>query len=133
MGSDMSYEDMMESDELRSKYDAKVLGREKYNERDCWVLQLTATDDDVAYYSRKIWVDAERWLPLKEERYAKSGRLLKKTEILEVFHQDGRWLPKRMTFRDMLARGDGTEYIIDSIDFNAKIPEYQFTKAALRK
>jgi outer membrane lipoprotein-sorting protein len=133
MGSDMSYEDLMESDELRSNYDAKVLGIEKYNERDCWVLELTANNNEVAYHSRKIWVDAERWLPLKEERFAKSGRLLKKTEILEVFHQDGRWLPKRMTFKDMLSRGDGTEYIIDSIDFNVNIPEYQFTKAALRK
>jgi len=133
MGSDMSYEDLMESDELRSNYDAKVLGKEKYNERDCWILELTANNNEVAYHSRKIWVDAERWLPLKEERFAKSGRLLKKTEILEVFRQDGRWLPKRMIFKDMLSRGGGTEYIIDSIDFNVKIPEYQFTKAALRK
>ncbi len=133
MGSDMSYEDMMESDELRANYDAKVLGKETYNDRDCWVLELTANNSDVAYHSRKIWVDAERWLPLKEERFTKSGRLLKKTEIHEVFHQDGRWIPKRMTFKDMLSRGEGTEYIINSIDFNVNIPEYQFTKAALRK
>jgi len=133
MGSDMSYEDLMESDELRENYDANVLRKESYNDRDCWVLELTATNSEVAYHSRKIWVDAERWLPLKEERFAKSGRMLKQTEIREVFRQDGRWLPKRMTFKDMLSRGDGTEYIIDSIDFNVKIPEYQFTKAALRK
>jgi outer membrane lipoprotein-sorting protein len=133
MGSDMSYEDLMESDELRENYDADVLGKEIYNDRDCWVLELTATNNEVAYHSRKIWVDAERWLPLKEERFAKSGRLLKKTEIHEVFRQDGRWIPKRMTFKDMLSRGGGTEYIIDSIDFNVDIPEYQFTKAALRK
>lgn len=133
MGSDMSYEDMMESDKLWINYDAKVLGREQLNERDCWVLELTAKNSNVAYYSRKIWVDAEHWLPLKEERFAKSGRLLKRTEILEVFRQDGRWLPKRMTFKDMLSRGEGTEYIIDSIDFNVAIPEFRFTKAALRK
>jgi outer membrane lipoprotein-sorting protein len=133
MGSDMSYEDLMESDELRNIYDAKVLGKEEYNGRDCWVLELTANTSEVAYYSRKIWVDSERWLPLKEERFAKSERLLKKTEILEVFRQDGRWLPRRMTFKDMLSHSGGTEYIIDSIDFNVQIPEYQFTKAALRK
>jgi len=133
MGSDMSYEDLMESDKLRKNYDAKVIGKETYNNRDCWVLELTASHDDVAYYSRKVWVDASRWLPLKEERYARSGRLLKKTEILDVFHQDGRWLPKRMIFKDMLSRGNGTEYIIDSIDFNVSIPDYRFTKAALRK
>ncbi|MBU0710296.1 outer membrane lipoprotein-sorting protein [bacterium] len=133
MGSDMSYEDMMESDELRANYDANVLGKEIYNERECWVLELTANNKEVSYYSRKIWVDAGRWLPLKEERFAKSGKLLKMTEIREVFQQDGRWLPKRMTFKDMLSRGGGTEYIIDSIDFNVDIPDYRFTKAALRK
>jgi len=133
MGSDMSYEDMMESDELRANYDAKVLGKETYNKRDCWVLELTANNKEIAYHSRKIWVDAECWLPLKEERFAKSGKLLKMTEIHEVFQQEGRWIPKRMTFKDMLSRGDGTEYIINSIDFNVDIPEYQFTKAALRK
>lgn len=133
MGSDMSYEDLMESDELRANYDAVVLGRETWKGRDCWVLELTANTSDVAYHSRKIWVDAGRWLPLKEERFARSGRLLKQTEILEVFQQDGRWLPKRMTFKDMLSRSGGTEYILESIDFNVDIPEYQFTKAALRK
>lgn len=133
MGSDMSYEDLMESDELRANYDAKVLSREMYNERDCWVLELTATNSDVTYHSRKIWVDTERWLSLKEERFARSGRLLKKTEILEVFQQGDRWLPRRITFKDMLSRGGGTEYILESIDFNVDIPDYQFTKAALRK
>jgi outer membrane lipoprotein-sorting protein len=133
MGSDMSYEDMMESDELSDNYEAKVLGKETYNDRDCWVLDLTANNNDVAYYSRKIWVDAQRWLPLEEERFARSGRLLKKTEILEVFQQDGRWLPKRITFKDMLTQGEGTEYIIDSINFKVEIPEYIFTKAALRR
>lgn len=133
MGSDMSYEDMMESDELQKKYDSKVLGKEKLNNRDCWVLELTANSLDVAYYSRKIWVDSERWLALKEERFARSGKLLKTTTIHEVFQVEGRWYPKRMTFKDMLARGEGTEYLIDSIDFNVNIPEYQFTKAALRR
>ena len=61
------------------------------------------------------------------------GRLLKKTEILEVFKVSERWYPKKMTFKDLLSRGKGTEYIINSIDFNVKIPSYKFTKAALRK
>jgi negative regulator of sigma E activity len=96
-------------------------------------LELTAKKDDISYYSRKIWVDTERLLPLREERFAKSGKLLKKTEILEVFKQDGRWYPKHMIFKDMLSRGKGTEYFIESIDFDVDIPEYKFTKAALRR
>ena len=133
MGSDLSYEDMMENDKMTEIYDAEVIGREDFNNRPCWILELTAKKKDVAYHSRKIWVDSERWLPLKEERYAKSGRLLKNMEINEVFNVENRWYPKKMTFKDMLSRGKGTEYIIESIDFNVKIPENMLTKAALRQ
>ena len=133
MGSDLSYEDMMENDKMTEIYNAEVIGREDFNDRSCWVLELTAKKKDVAYHSRKVWVDSGRWLPLKEERYAKSGRLLKTMEINEVFQVENRWYPKKMTFKDMLSRGKGTEYIIESIDFDVEIPDYMLTKAALRE
>jgi outer membrane lipoprotein-sorting protein len=133
MGSDLSYEDMTENDKLIELYDAVVEGEEVVNGRQCFVLKLTAKEQDVAYYARKLWVDAERWLPLKEERYAKSGKLLKTTNMIEVFQIDNRWYPKKMIFKDMLSTGKGTEYIIESIDFNVEIPDYMLTKAALRK
>lgn len=133
MGSDLSYEDITENHSLDELYDAEITGEEEIDGRQCWVLQLTAKKSDVTYHSRKIWVDEKRWLPLKEERYAKSGRLLKTTTITEVFEVSGRWYPKRMIFKDMLQRGEGTEYIIDSIDFDVDIPEYMLSKAALRR
>jgi len=133
MGSDLSYEDMMENDKMTEMYDARVTGSEDFNGRPCFVLELTAKKSDIAYHSRKVWVDSERWLPLKEERYAKSGRLLKNMEINEVFNVENRWYPKKMTFKDMLSRGKGTEYIIESIDFDVEIPDYMLTKAALRE
>ena len=97
------------------------------------MLQLTAKKRGLAYHARKLWVDSERFLPLKEERYAKSGKLLKTTDIVEMFQQDERWYPKKMVFKDMLSKGKGTEYIVDSIDFNVEIPSYMFSKAALRR
>ncbi len=133
MGSDLSYEDITENHKLVELYDAEVSGTDEFDGRECWVVDLTAKEEDVTYHSRKIWVDRERWLPLKEERYAKSGRLLKTTTIEEVFEVDGRWYPKHMTFKDMLQRGEGTEYIVESIDFDVEIPDYMLTKAALRR
>ena len=44
-----------------------------------------------------------------------------------------RWYPKKMIFKDMLSRGKGTEFIIESIDFDTEILDYKLTKAALRK
>ena len=133
MGSDLSYEDVTENDKLVQSYAAAIEGEEAFSGRNCHVVKLTATKRDIAYHSRKIWVDKERWLPLKEERYAKSGRLLKTFEIVESFRINNRWYPKKMIFKDVLSKGRGTEYIIESIDFHVTIPDHKFTKASLRK
>jgi len=133
MGSDLSYEDMMEDKKLTDHYAAVVVGTEPFDGRACWVLELSATSKEVAYARRKIWVDQERIIPLKEELFAKSGKLLKKLELTDVVRLDGRWFPKRMLFKDVLKKGKGTEFIIDEIQFDQQIPKYIFSKAALRK
>jgi len=133
MGSDLSYEDMMEDSKLTEKYNAKVLKIENYDNRECYVLELIANTEDVAYYKRIQWIDKVRYIPLKEELYAKSGKILKKTELSNVVQIDGRWFPKKIVFKDMLKLGDGTEFIIEDIKFNQQIPEHIFTKASLKK
>jgi len=133
MGSDISYEDMMEENELSEIYSAETIGEENFNDVECWVLELTAITDDAAYQTKKVWIDKEKLIPLKEERYGKSGKLLKTTEILEVVKIGKRWYPKRMIFKDVLKKGEGTEFIIDDIQFDADIPDSRFSKAALRK
>ena len=133
MGSDLSYEDMMEDRKLTEVYDAIVTGEEKIEGRDAWVLELDAKVDDAAYQSRKIWVDQERYVPLKEELYAKSGQLLKKTTMKDVEQIDGRWYPKTVVYKDMLKEGEGTEFKLLDVKFNQDIPEYIFSKAALKR
>jgi len=132
MGSDLSYEDMMENSKLTDDYDAVVTGEEFLEDRKCWILELKARSEEVAYQVRKIWVDRERYLPLQEELYAKSGKLLKKTGLKDFKQKDQHWYPEKIIFRDMLGQGNGTEFIIQSIDFNADIPVHIFTKASLR-
>jgi outer membrane lipoprotein-sorting protein len=133
MGSDLSYEDMMDDRKLTEVYTAAVSGEEKITDRNCWVLNLQAKVSDVAYQTRKIWIDMERYIPLKEELYAKSGQLLKRMEMKNVQQVDGRWFPTTILYRDMLKQGEGTEFSINSIKFNVEIPGYIFTKAALKK
>lgn len=132
MGSDVSYEDFMEDPKLSNLYEVKILGEETMTDRPTVILGLSAKKDGLAYESRKLWVDRERFLPLREERYAKSGKLLKTYEILEVFQVEDRWYPKRSIFKDALASGNGTENIIDSIEFDVDIPDSLFSKASLR-
>lgn len=132
-GSDISYEDFMQDPVLSNSYAASVSGEETIGDRPCYVLNLSAKREDVSYFFRKIWVDTERYLPLKEELYAKSMKLLKVIKILDVFQLSGRWYPRKLLFKDVLMEGAGTEIDIDSIDFDAEIPDYMFSKASLKK
>ncbi len=133
LGSDLSYEDLMEDPRLLNLYTATVTDSATVDGRACWVLDLRARDSSVAYPSRRIHVDQERGVVLREERFAKSGRLLKTTEVREVVAMGGRWVPTRMVFRDANRDGGGTEFLVHSIEFDVRIPESLFTKAALRR
>lgn len=133
MGSDLSYEDMMNDPHLANLYTAEVTGTETVDERECWVLHLSAAVKDIAYQSRKLWVDRERMAPVREELFAKGGKLLKRLELSDFKRIDERWYPMRMVFKDMLKTGEGTEFIVESIEFNVPIPEHVLTKASLRR
>ena len=134
MGSDMSYNDMMEDRPLKEIYVANIFSSEKLNNRDHWVIILEAKVKGLPYPKRKAWVDKEYFLPTKEELYAKSGKLLK-TSILSNFRQiEDRWFPSKFIYKDEIKRNSkGTEWFIDEIEFDTKIPESHFSKALLRK
>jgi outer membrane lipoprotein-sorting protein len=133
MGSDLSYEDLMEDNKLTDQYNAKVTGSEIIDGHNCWVIKLTAFVPEIAYQEQKLWVDQERNIPLREEMFAKSGTLLKKTELSDVQRINGRWYPKKIVFKDMLKEGEGTEFVIEEIEFNVPIADYIFSKASLKK
>ncbi|MGQ9673686.1 MAG: outer membrane lipoprotein-sorting protein [Candidatus Aminicenantales bacterium] len=133
MGSDLSYEDMMEDRRLLKMYEATVISEESVLDVPCWVLELKARTPNIAYPMRKIWVDKARFVILREERYARSGMLLKTTEVKSVVKVQGRWIPERLIYKDALKAGEGTEFIIDAIELDAAVPDYVFTKASLRK
>jgi len=133
MGSDLSYEDLMEDSRLTDKYNATVTGTELIDGRTCWIIDLTAFVTETAYHRMKLWVDQERNIPLREEMYAKSGTLLKRSQLSNVIRINERWYPKKLVFKDMLKEGMGTELIIDEIEFNVNIPDHVFSKASLKK
>ena len=134
MGSDMSYNDMMEDKPLEELYEATIEGSEMIDGRKHWILFLEARVKGLSYPKRRSWVDAEYLLPMKEELYAKSGKLLKSTSMDGVKKVQGRWFPSRFIFKDALKRNSkGTEWIIEDIQFDVDIPDSRFSKALLRK
>ena len=134
MGSDMSYNDMMEDRPIEELYSATIEGSIMLDGRDHWIMILDAKVKGLSYPKRRSWVDKEYLLPKKEELYAKSGKLLKTASLEGIKKIEGRWFPSKFVYKDELKRNSkGTEWIIDNIQFNKKIPDSRFSKALLRK
>jgi outer membrane lipoprotein-sorting protein len=133
MGSDLSYEDLMEDPYFQHNYTAEIVGSDTVSDRPVWILDLKAKTEDISYEKCKLWVDKDRYIPLKENLYAKSGKLLKTIDINEAMNVDGRWILKSAVYKDVLKEGGGTNLIIESIKFDDHIPEYIFSKASLRR
>ncbi len=133
MGSDLSYEDMMEDKKLSKAYNAMVDRRETIEGKEYLVLHLIANDKTTTYQSRLGWVDPEKKIVRKEELYAKSGKLLKKVDYLDYRKIGNRLFPKKVIFRDTLKTNTQTTYVFDEIQFDVDIPKKYFSQSILKR
>ncbi|AZR72178.1 outer membrane lipoprotein-sorting protein [Anoxybacter fermentans] len=133
MGSDFSYQDAMESEKLTELYDYSIIREEELDGRSCYVVEGIAKEGaKVSYYRRVSWIDKERFVILKEELYAQSGKLLKLLKTKKVEKIDGRWYVTESVMENKLRRNTRTEFRILSIEFNPEIPEDTFSLHNLR-
>jgi len=134
MGSDFSFEDMTErSRKLREEYTAEVKGEETAAGRPCYVLVMTSKIEKQTYFTRKSWIDRERFIGLKEELYARSGKLLKTMEVEGVQTIGRRSYPTRILLQDKLRENSKTELVITKIQFDLVIADEMFTERQLLK
>jgi outer membrane lipoprotein-sorting protein len=134
MGSDLSYEDMMATQEMNKMYVSKVKRSEELEGRATWVLEMVAKDLSLTYPKRVMWVDKERSVALKQELYALSGLLLKVWSMskIEKFGPH-RYFPTRMVIEDKLKKGSKTILEFSYMNFDVKVPEEVFSRRWLER
>jgi len=133
MGSDFSYGDASERPKMEEDYEATVVGRDSVDARPAFVLSLVAKREDLSYPSRKIWVDAERWIPLREERFAKSGKLLKTATMSDVRRIGSRWYPFAVELDDALQQETTTRVDFLELELGPALPSEIFTLRHLER
>ena len=133
MGSDVSYEDALESDALHKKFAAVLTGEEIFEGHPCYVLTLDALVKDVPYYKRKMWVDKELFIQWKEEMYAKSGTLLKLSHVLEMKKIGPRHFPTKIEMVNMLRKNTKTVFEMSDIVFDIKVADNVFSLQNLQR
>jgi outer membrane lipoprotein-sorting protein len=134
MGSDFSYEDALErSKRLIDYYQCELLGTENLKDSTCYLIELLPKLKEVTYYRRKVWLDQQTYLPLREELYAKSGKLLKVMEVIKVEKIGKRYYPTHIVMEDKLKKGSKTEFVISNLRLDTQLPDDMFSLQKLEK
>ncbi len=134
MGSDVSYEDALEEDELSRSYAIAVSSEnESYEGRPCYLVVLTAKKDTAPYQTRKVWVDKESFVGWKTEMYSKSGMLLKESVVLETRRMGGADFAVKVKMTNALVPNRYTVFEMTDVVLNPRLDPSQFSTRYLSR
>ena len=138
MGSDMSYEDVINNDPLSDRYNAEILRVETiasgpWAGRSAWVLDLTAKRRGETYPRRMLWIDQATGDLLRSELFALSGARLKEHNLLRVEVIAGRRFPVEVEMRDLLRGNSRTVFRMNNVILDQPIADTVFSRRNLER
>jgi outer membrane lipoprotein-sorting protein len=133
MGSDMSYEDTINNDTLAARYNATIIGREDFNGRQAYKLELIAKNKTESYPKRTLWIDVVTNDCLHYEMYALSGAKLKEYTLIKAETIGSRRFPVEAELRDTLRKGSSTTFKMLNVELDKPIPDSVFGMNNLKR
>lgn len=130
-GSDARNSDFQASS-LADDYDV-ISGTEgSLGQFDVWILELEATNDEVTYPFRKLWVTKEPQLILKSEDFSLTKRLLRTSYFPSYAKAGNSFVADQQLFVDALVENKQTKITLEEISTN-EIPDNVFSKAYVER
>ncbi len=121
-GGDFSNSDVLRVD-LVQDYRPTVLPSSSADE---WLLDLRAKSDAVAYSEIKLWMRKKDGMPLREELYTGSGKLVRKLELTDVKKFGKLVRPSRYVMRNMVMPARYSEMTWNDFHLRSGIQAGQF-------
>jgi len=126
MGSDFSYDDISSTDRKTDQDNHRILRTEKFNDKDCYVIESSAKDANYQYSKMIQWIDNKNYVIYKIELYDRRGNQVKLLEIPEYREVQGRLAPY-VTKMTTIADGTSTSINVVNLKYDDPIPEGVFT------
>ncbi|MFW6365926.1 MAG: outer membrane lipoprotein-sorting protein [Spirochaetota bacterium] len=133
MGSDISYEDMLETESMSAMYKASMNGEKTVNSIPCHIVELSAVKDGARYEKQILYVDKERPVPLLIKMYARGGRLVRTIEQDDITVINGKHVPLTVRVNDARKTDSGTTITFTTVEYGVQLPGDIFTRQNLRK
>ncbi|MCU7812210.1 MAG: outer membrane lipoprotein-sorting protein [Candidatus Thiodiazotropha sp. (ex Notomyrtea botanica)] len=131
MGSEFAYEDI--SSQEVEKYTYKYIEENSYEGKPSLLLERYPVDPNSGYTRQQVWVDQERFIPLKIEYYDRKNALLK-TLVFRGYQQylDQYWRADQM-FMENHQTGKSTLLSWEKYDFRSGLSDGDFNKNSLKR
>lgn len=117
---------------LSANYEVVSVEPDQVGRFDVHALDLRATNDRMTFPRLKLWVRQDNHLPLKEENYSLSDRLMRTVLYPSYVRTGERYVASKILMVDNLADGERTEITVREISF-AAIPDSVFTRGYLER
>jgi hypothetical protein len=130
LGSDLSYEDVI--DNFFGWEQQAIVGTQEVRGVKCTILESKPGKDDRSIYgSVRSWIDVRRLVPLRVEKYASSGQLVRRIDTTRVVADAGQPIPADLTVSG--ARPDSSTLLDGSrIRHNVTYTDRDFTIEGIR-
>ena len=104
----------------------------KLGKVETYILTLEANSNEISTPKLKIWIRKDRKLPLKQEEYSLSDRLVRTIIYPKWTTVGGKYIPTQTLIMDNLKEGEKSQMTASDIS-NAQIPDDVFTKDYLER
>lgn len=136
-GSAFSNRDLSDP-EFADRYSVELAGSETIEhpglgDVECWVLEATAEDDQLAYARVRLWITKEREILVRSHYFAKSGLLFKTAEYRDIRQIAGAERPTTVEMRDRQQTDRVSTMSITSMEVANDLPDRVFTQRHLTR
>ena len=131
LGSDLSYEDVV--DNFFAWDQQAIVGTEEVDGVKCTILESKPGKDQRSIYaSLRSWIDVRRLVPLRVEKYASSGQMLRRIDTTRVVADAGHQIPAHLAVSG--ARPDSSTLLDGSrIRHNVTYTDRDFTIEGIKE
>ena len=130
MGSDLSYEDM--TSRPKKDYNFLIIKEEIIEGQNCYLLQSKPKGEIKSTYSKHLtWVTKDSYLPIKEESYDNSGKLLKLKKFKYTFIESFDLVSE--IFVENIQKKSNTQLIFSNLKINTNIKDDLFQQKNMKR
>jgi len=129
MGSDASNRDLMR---MAFQKDYEIISIQPGDENQI-LLELKAKDGSISYHKMVVCFDTVRQVPLRQEMYSISDKLIKTMEYTYEKQADGSWTCQSMVIRDELLKNSLTKMYYRGVKRKNDKPNVFFTLGSVKQ